>query len=264
MSRIPILSIGAGVQSSCLGMMMVHGYIPKADVAIFADTGSEPRNVYLWLEWLKDAMRSGGIPIVTTMQGKGLTKAVEDACSGKETRVSTPPVFTENGGRVYRQCTWDYKVMPIRRKLKELYGKKAKFDMTCGISFDERQRCKPSDVKFITNEYPLADLGMTRSDCKRWMAKHGYTIPPRSACVYCPNRCNTEWALMRDLAPDDFAEACRIDDLMRDGLPNLKERAYVHRQLVPLRDADLRSDIDLGQGILPGMGWADCEGMCGV
>jgi len=94
-----------------------------------------------------------------------------------------------------------------------------------------------------------------------WMVAHGYPIPPRSACVYCPFRCNVEWAKMRDLSPADFAEACRMDALMRDGLPGLKERAYVHRQLVPLAEADLRGDVERGQGLL---GFGDCEGLCGV
>lgn len=63
------------------------------------------------------------------------------------------------------------------------------------------------------------------------------------------------------LSPADFAEACRMDALMRDGLPGLKERAYVHRQLVPLAEADLRGDVERGQGLL---GFGDCEGLCGV
>ena len=42
MSEYPkrVLSLGAGVQSTALLLMMIHGEIPKADAVIFSDTGS--------------------------------------------------------------------------------------------------------------------------------------------------------------------------------------------------------------------------------
>ncbi len=255
-----VLSLGAGVQSSAVAMMMKHGEIEKADMVVFADTGCEPKAVYVWLDWLVANM---DMPFQHVMTGEGLTKAIESACK-TGTRVSSVPLFTENRGRLRRQCTWDYKVVPIRRAVRELIGKKRKCTMVRGVSSEEAHRAKPSDVKWATHEHPLVDLGMSRTDCKRWMVKHSYPIPPRSACVYCPNRCNVEWQKMRDLAPDDWAEACRMDALMRDSLPGLREKCFVHRQLVPLAEADLRGDVDRGQLLLNGDGFVDCEGMWGV
>ena len=43
---IRILSLGAGVQSSTLALMIAHGELPMVDHAIFADTGAEPAGVY--------------------------------------------------------------------------------------------------------------------------------------------------------------------------------------------------------------------------
>lgn len=37
-----VLSLGAGVQSTAVLLMMIHGEIPKADHVIFSDTGWEP------------------------------------------------------------------------------------------------------------------------------------------------------------------------------------------------------------------------------
>ena len=48
-----ILSLGAGVQSSTLALMIARGELPPIDAAIFADTGWEPPKVYLWLDWLE-------------------------------------------------------------------------------------------------------------------------------------------------------------------------------------------------------------------
>ena len=253
-----VLSLGAGVQSSTVAMMMKHGEIEPAEFAVFADTGAEPVAVYHYLNWLE---ANRGRPLVRTMQGEGLTRQIEDACAGKSRRASQPPMFTENGGKIMRKCTQDFKIAPIYRAIQARRNKRPVVQIF-GISFDEMRRMRTPDRKYIVAcEHPLVDKQMTRQDCMRWMVAHGYPIPPRSACVYCPFRCNVEWAKMRDLSPADFAEACRMDALMRDGLPGLKERAYVHRQLVPLAEADLRGDVERGQGLL---GFGDCEGLCGV
>ncbi len=249
-----ILSLGAGVQSSTIAMMMKNGEILPADLAVFADTGAEPHNVYQYLDWLAENMN---VPLLRVSRDDGLTEAIKLACIGETKRVSSPPLFTENGGKIFRKCTWDYKVTPIRKALrKQGY---TKVTMIRGISFEERQRAKNSDVKWITHEHPLVDMGMTRLDCKRWMVQHGYPIPPRSACVYCPYRCNVEWQKMRDLAPEDWQEACRMDEIMRNNMPHMKEKVFVHRSLMPLRKAPIESNqIDMFDG------WADCEGLCGV
>ena len=47
-----ILNLGAGVQSTTLYLMACRGEF-RCDVAIFADTGDEPKAVYEHLEWLK-------------------------------------------------------------------------------------------------------------------------------------------------------------------------------------------------------------------
>ena len=41
---IEILNLGAGVQSSTVLLMSIHGELPHIDHAIFADTGWEPSN----------------------------------------------------------------------------------------------------------------------------------------------------------------------------------------------------------------------------
>lgn len=41
-----VLSLGAGVQSTCLLLMAAEDHPPGLDVAIFADTGWEPSRTY--------------------------------------------------------------------------------------------------------------------------------------------------------------------------------------------------------------------------
>jgi 3'-phosphoadenosine 5'-phosphosulfate sulfotransferase (PAPS reductase)/FAD synthetase len=47
------LSLGAGVQSSTVALMIAHGELEPVEAAIFADTGWESPKVYEWLEWLE-------------------------------------------------------------------------------------------------------------------------------------------------------------------------------------------------------------------
>ena len=47
-----ILSLGAGVQSTCVLLMSGRGELPKLDCAVFSDTGWEPPEVYEHFAWL--------------------------------------------------------------------------------------------------------------------------------------------------------------------------------------------------------------------
>jgi len=51
MKKLRVLSLGAGVQSSTLALMVEKGEIPKVDCGIFADVGGEPQTVYDHLEY---------------------------------------------------------------------------------------------------------------------------------------------------------------------------------------------------------------------
>ncbi len=266
-----VLSLGAGVQSSTVAMMMLHGEIESAELAIFADTRAEPMAVYEWLAWLSGQLKDGGIPLAIVQQGDGLTVNLQAGCQGK-TRCSSPPFFTQNGGILRRQCTIDYKIAPIYRKIQKV-RKKRPVVQVFGISFEERRRMKLPQRKYIIgHDYPLVDREMSRIDCKRWMLAHGYPVPPRSACVYCPYRCDAEWRRMRDFDPVSWEEACRVDELCRTDLPAIRpkgsytqQECFVHRSCQPLRQVNLDSDLDRGQQLLPmADGWIDCEGMCGV
>ena len=51
--HLRVLSLGAGVQSTTLALMIEKGEVPMVDCAIFSDTQSEPSHVYKHLDWLE-------------------------------------------------------------------------------------------------------------------------------------------------------------------------------------------------------------------
>lgn len=260
MARLVVLSLGAGVQSTTLALMAACGEIgPMPDCAVFADTGEEPAAVYRHLAWLQ----SGNVlpfPIHIIKTGPLGDRLFDD----NEARI---PVHTETGMR-RRQCTKNYKLAPLRRKFRELLGKGSRdyiapgtVENWVGISTDEAMRLAPSRQLYITRRDPLIEMKMSRWDCTNWLTDHGYPIPPKSSCVFCPYKSNAQWKAMHDNAPVGWARAIEIDEKLRSpiGLAMFKSPVFVHRQAVPLAIADL-SKIDHQLNLFNN----ECEGMCGV
>jgi hypothetical protein len=205
----------------------------RIDQAIFADTGWEPSWVYEHLAWLKVQADQAGIPLHVV--GSGALRA--DALAGKT--MSWMPLYSRdsNGKKqmLKRQCTRNYKIRPIRRKLRELCGGKP-VDQLVGISLDEFQRMRTSDVKYITNVYPLVDRRITRGGCLLWLEQHGYPIPRKSSCIACPLRSVHEWREIQADAPS-WADAVAFDEGMRElRSRTMNQQVYVHREAIPLQD----------------------------
>lgn len=114
------LSLGAGIQSTTLALLAAEGRLPKPDVAIFADTGWEPRSVYDHLTRLTAALADADIPVDVVQRGDLRADALD---LDKPTKV---PAFVLNSdgtqGMQSRSCTDKYKLRPIRERIRELLG----------------------------------------------------------------------------------------------------------------------------------------------
>lgn len=262
--RVPVVSLGAGVQSSAMLLMAAAGELDAVpEVAVFADTGGEPAAVYRWLEFLE---REVGDRIAIHRCSAGDLRAdVMAAAAGVTDRASQPPLFVRNPdgtrGLTRRKCTRDYKVRPIGRALRELgYGPARPVEQWLGITVDEIERVKPSGVRWRENRWPLIERDLSRDDCRGWLAARGYPEPPKSACTFCPYASNARWRELRDQAPDEWAAAVEFDRAIRR-LPGMDGECFVHRARVPLSEVDLTEpDADqLGEGF-----GGECEGLCGT
>lgn len=260
------ISLGAGVQSTTMALMAAHGEIgPMPDCAIFADTGWEPKAVYDHLRWL---MSPNLLPFPVHIVSGGDIRA--DAIAKANTtgqRFASVPWFVKRPrgaasyeiGMVRRQCTKEYKLRPIQRKVVELLGGRPKggCELWIGISMDEVIRMRPSRVRYIVNRHILIERGMSRRDCLQWLERNKYPEPPKSSCIGCPFHSNEQW---RALTPEEFADAVEVDRAIRRQ-PGIGGEQYMHRDCVPLDQVDLTTAEERGQGNLFGN---ECEGMCGV
>lgn len=267
MRKITAISLGAGVQSSAMALMAAAGELsPMPDVAIFADTQSEPKAVYEYLSYIE---KRAPFPIVRATAGS-LWDDTLNAVRGTTERWSAIPfrVRGDNGkpSILRRQCTRDYKIRPIRRALGEFLGlskgakRKGRVHVTLwiGISSDEVARAKPSPEEWITHHFPLLDRGMNRYACEQWLAKAGHPPAPKSACVFCPFRSDESWREMRLASPADWERAVTFDSQIRTGrIRGVQQEVYLHRSLRPLDEAPLAAEhptFDFDN---------ECEGLCG-
>ena len=186
------------------------------------------------------------------------------------------PVFLkgnegEEDGIGRRQCTDNYKIRPIRRRIRELLGLKPRqqvpngttVELWLGISTDEAIRMRTSRDRWMVNRYPLIEPGMSRKDCADWWAARYDRPLERSACVACPFQSRKRWVETKRRWPELFAEAVEIDARLRDGLAYVKE-PYLHSLRMPLAQAVAHDEAELGaDGQRDGFG-NECEGHCGV
>jgi hypothetical protein len=172
-------------------------------------------------------------------------------------RYASIPYFVRNPdgseGMGRRQCTSEYKLAPIGRKVRELLGAAAPdfrrvpkgqvAEQWIGFSVDEIYRVSDHNpVSYITKRYPLLELGMDRKACERWLRSRGWTSVEKSACIGCPYHGNRQWRDLRDNHPDEWSDAVEFDEAVRKGgahgLPRAGE-AFLHRSRIPLAIAPI-------------------------
>ena len=270
-NKVDVLSLGAGTQSSAMALMSAHGDLPKPDYIIFSDTGWEPRNVYDWLDKLKAELEKYGLEVITVSNGN----IYEDTLKSLETgeRTASMPFFTKNRetgkkGIVMRQCTSDYKIQPVNKKVRELLGYKPRqrvkemVHMWKGITTDEVARIKPSTVRWITFDYPLFEKGMDRLDAINYVIDKMGEVPPRSSCIGCPFHNNDMWLDIKKKSPEEFQQAVDLDKKIRNH-PKFNDELYLHKSCVPLDEVDLNENQITLTDILDDFD-NECFGMCGI
>ena len=245
--------------------MSAVGELPLVDYAIHADTTHEAAGTYShaakWTPWLE----SHGVKVRTVTADR--TGDVED---GESPSALIPAFTTDNRsgkpGQVRRQCTHDWKIMPIRRFIRTVIGKPTPgaVESWQGISLDEWQRMRDSDVGYISNEYPLVERKITRGDCVAWLETKGLDVPPKSACTFCPYHSIAQWKRLKREDGTDWRHAVEVDTAIRHKRSSIGHLAYVHPYRKPLPEA-VRIPEDVGASQLEMDLETPCDGgMCFV
>lgn len=248
---VKIISLGWGVQSWTLALMSMYGELPKVDFVIHADTGWESSGTYEFEKTYTKFLEDGGIRVVMVNDFETSKKIEQD------NEIIMAPVFSidnnnGNKGHLLRVCTQRWKIVPMRRYISE-YLKERGIKKTpgiveqwLGITTDEFERAKDSDVKYIKHRFPFLELGMSRKDCVDYLQEKGLPSPGKSACTFCPYHSPKFWREIKSQGGENWNEAVRIDKLIRNKRPGFN--VFVHPYAMPLEEAtteyDKRKAID--------------------
>jgi hypothetical protein len=279
-----VLNLGAGVQSTCLYLMFMKGMLGvELDAAVFADTQDEPEEVYRHLEWLEGL---GGPRIIRTTVGKLSSDLIRGMNSTGQRWVSIPAFTASEGtgdeGRLWRQCSKEYKIIPIQQAIRRevlglAAGKRVKKGVVVhqymGISLDESGRAwrigRQKRAKYPRLHFPLIEMCMARQHCLERLEEWCPHPVPKSACKYCPFHDDVEWARQKREDPAAFAESCAIDGALRSAAVTTNRKRkntqpmYLHRSLQPLVQIDFSAVVEPKRQSWLGFS-RECMGVCGV
>lgn len=251
--RVQLWSCGGGRQSAGIAALICQGRLPKPDHAVMVAIEWEVKATYRYVcDYIRPALLRCGVPFTFASRKKYATKGIWGGADGDSCLL---PVYTDQSGapgKLPEFCSDEWKRAVAMRWADEQPGWKARgVDCWIGITWEERHRRRAPRKKWFQPSYPLLDvLPMHVSGCLAAVEATGWPEPPRSRCRHCPNQGDAEWA---QLPPDEWEAACKLDESIRQTDPH----AYLHRQLVPLRQVTLKPD-----GVADLFGGGCQAGMC--
>ena len=198
-----IASFGCGVDSVA-GLLLNSDY----DEIIFADTLDELPETYAYLDYFE---KKSGLKITKVTSKHG--SLYDYFFKGKS-----------QSSKFHHWCSDKFKIQPIRKYLREKYGKKETFEMNLGIDYSEFHRMRESDVKYIKNKYPLVDQKLSRDQLIELIKSKGYEVPIKSGCFFCMFQKPKAWLNLKQTHPQlwEKAKALENNSTMKLPLINLK------------------------------------------
>ncbi len=263
---LKVLSLGGGVQSTVIALMAGQGAPDRTpDCAIFADTRWEPPSVYEHGEWLSDRL---SFPLYTVDSGRSLREDVKalTSHSGHRSYVDIPVYLKgrdgEGDGIGRRQCTENYKVKPIRHRIRETEAARPHRDDRRDVARHLHRGHPHEDLPEQVGEEPQpADRGGDVSGQLHGVVGEALRQAPGTLSLRrLPLPVTPSMGREERRWPELFAETVETDTRLRSGLA-LDKTPHLHRQraeAVAVDEWDLAKD-----GQQDGFG-NECGGHCGV
>lgn len=237
---LTVFSYGGGVQSNAALVLAAQGML-DCRTFLFANVGDDsenPATLRYVREIAKPYAEAHGIQLIKLQRHTrdGAAETLYGRITNPRLRSIGIPVRMSNGAPANRSCTADFKIKVVAGWLYRL-GARAKKPATVmlGISLDEWQRMKDSQISYTRNAYPLIERRMSRQDCVNVIAAAGLPIPPKSSCVFCPYHRMSVWREMRDKEPEQFQRAVELERFINERRAHLgKDQVWLSRALKPL------------------------------
>lgn len=232
-----IWSFGGGTQSAAIAVLIALSKLPIPERCVIADTSYESTETWDYTDkFIRPMLSKVGLEVEIATHSLSRYD-LYDKKGG-----AVIPMWTRTG-QLSNFCSGNWKRDVVKKWLAQPergYGRKNPVVQWIGFSSNEKLRCKPAQVKWIENKFPLIHgygVTLNRADCVRLVENHGLPTPPKSACYFCPFRNQREWKHQKMNYPDDHAKAVFYDNEIRKNDP-LQEGLWVHRSLKPLDEVD--------------------------
>lgn len=227
-----VWSCGGGVDSTALAVLFYTGQLPTPDYAVMVDTGYEKSAVTEYVEtWTKPKLREVGIKLETIKTKDWNPKQAIIDSNGFCAIPAFQKVEGERRGVRMRTCcneTW--KVQVIRKWLRA--NGVQRYTSIIGISADEAHRQRKTSRAMCTNNYPLVDMGITRSDCIHIINQAGWPVPPRSSCIMCGLQSDGEFYKLQYRSPHDWKRLIEIEHEIHRTRPDV----FIHKTCRPIEE----------------------------
>jgi hypothetical protein len=180
------LAYGLGVDSTAI----IVGFVMKGirpDFILFADVGAEKESTYAYLPIIQQYLKENNFPPVTVVKYEPKFSPYT-TIEGNMVMNATLPGATFGRG----SCTVKWKIKPQEKWEKQ----NVKGTITKAIGFEageEYRQLRANDKAHAGSGgrtdcyYPLIQWGWDRDECKARIEEAGLPVPPKSACIFCPN-----------------------------------------------------------------------------
>lgn len=218
------ISYGGGVDSTAMlvGLKRLR-IIP--DFILFADVGDEKPETYTFIEeHMRPWLANVGFPDITVVRYEpqrfkhGPYSTLFENCMVNRTLPSL--AF----GR--KACSNKWKIAPMDKWVKAEYAEYLaagnRIARCIGYDAGPKDSCRGGNVadsEEFVYLYPLREWGWDREQCKLEIAREALTVPPKSACFFCPSTQKEELVQLAIDHPELARKAVEMEDRAQ---PNLK------------------------------------------
>jgi hypothetical protein len=208
-----VVAYGMGMDSTAM-LVGLHRHGIRPDLILFADTGGEKPDTYLYAPIIRQWLRDVDFPQFEVVRYVPPI-APYDSLYGECHKNHTLP------GIAFRKksCSIKWKREPQDRRVRswepaqECWDAGGRVRKLIGFDASEERRryADNGDDPQYRHWYPLMDWGLDREACKRLIADARLPVPVKSACFFCPAMKKPEIADLAVQDPDLLGAALEIE-----------------------------------------------------
>lgn len=216
MSGPLIVSYGGGVNSvAMLVGMKARAIVP--DAVVFSDTrGEKPETYDHMASVVSPWLASAGFPTITTVCRADFpnSRVGDESLEAECLRLGTLPSRAYGFGT----CADKWKIDPFKwwarswQPAVDAWDSAAVVTRAIGYDAGEERRVGPESDRGFAKWFPLIEWGWDRDRCIAEIRAAGLSIPPKSACFFCPSSTKAEILALRAKRTALYERALAIEE----------------------------------------------------